>query len=62
MFVQWQGQVDTQAGEKKKNKHTCIQADEAFEDFIWCRYMKIIHSINYCVFQVERIQISEHLF
>jgi hypothetical protein len=50
----------TSKRKKKKNEHTCTQADEAFEDFIWYTYMKIIHSINFRIIQVERIQIREH--
>jgi hypothetical protein len=44
---------------RRKSTHKLMKL---FEDFTGCTYMKIIHSINFCMFQVECIQIREHRF
>ena len=66
MFVvQWQGQVAVQRSrrEEKKNKGistswwSCRRFHSISREYT---SMKIIHSINFCACEVERIQIREH--
>ena len=61
LVVQGQGQVAVQASREEENKHKLVKLSKiSFDLARENTSMKIIHSINFCACEVERIQIREH--